>query len=159
MSIFQLVCVFVCLFIINLKYLIKTIDLLSLYMWAWIQGSKCLEIFPKNQGGDICVRLQFKTASSAAVSTCLFYWTCVKYVSSVKCLLSVCSAISLFSCLDVNNCIEILLDFLAFLHVARSFLYQSDCMTFQTSLLKKQAILNLYLEITITQWLDILGAN
>ena len=119
-------------------------------------------MFSKNQGGGISVRLQkqpqsLKTASSATVNTCLFYWTCVKYGSSMKCLLSVCSVISLFSCLAVNNCIEILLDFYAFLHVARSFLYQSDCRTFQTSLLKKEAILNLYLDII--QCLDILGAN
>ena len=108
-------------------------------------------------GGGISVRLWVKAASSATVNTCLFYWTCVKYGSSMKCLLSVCSVISLFSCLAVNNCIEILLDFSAFLHVARSFLYQSDCETFQTSLLKKQAILNLYLGII--QWPDILGAS
>ena len=125
-------------------------------------ASKCLEIFPKNQGGGITVSLRkqpqsLKTASSATVNTCLFYWTCVKYGSSMKCLLSVCSVISLFSCLAVNNCIEILLDFYAFLHVARSFLYQSDCRTFQTSLLKKEAILNLYLDII--QCLDILEAN
>ena len=119
-------------------------------------------MFPKNQGGGISVRLRkqpqsLKTASSATVNTCLFYWTCVKYDSSMKYLLSVCSVISLFSCLAVNNCIEILLDFYVFLHVARSFLYQSDCRTFQTSLLKKEAILNLYLDII--QCLDILEAN
>ena len=55
----------------------------------------------------------------------------------------------------MNNCIEILLDFSAFFHVTRSFLYQSDCRTFQTSILKKQAILNL----DIIQRLNILGAS
>ena len=119
-------------------------------------------MFPKNQGGGISFRLQkqpqsLKTASSATVNTCLFYWTCVKYGSSVKCLLSVCSVISLFSCLAVNNCIEILLDFSAFFHVTRSFLYQSDCRTFQTSIFKKQAILNMYLDII--EGIDILGTN
>ena len=57
----------------------------------------------------------------------------------------------------VNNYIEILLDVSAFFHVTRSFLYQSDCRTFQTSILKKQAILSLNLDII--QWLDILGAS
>ena len=57
----------------------------------------------------------------------------------------------------MNNCIEILLDFSAFFHVTRSFLYQSDCRTFQTSILKKQAILSLNLDII--QWLDILGTR
>ena len=108
---------------------------------------KMFRNFSKKSGGRHLCRLWVKTASSATVNTCLFYWTHVKYGSSVKCLLSVFSVIFLFSCLAVNNCIEILLDFSAFLHVARSFLYQSDCSTFQTSLLKKQAILNLYLDI------------
>ena len=113
--------------------------------------------FSKKSGRRVILRLWVKTASSATVNACLFYWTCVKYGSSVKCLLSVCSVISLFSCLAVNNCIEILLDFSAFFHVTRSFLYQSDCRTFQTSILKKQAILSLNLDII--QWLDILGTR
>ena len=118
---------------------------------------KMFRNFSKKSRRRVSVRLWVKTAFSATVNACLFYWTCVKYGSSVKRLLSVCSVISLFSCLAMNNCIEILLDFSAFLHVARSFLYQSDCRTFQTSLLNKQAILNL--NLGIIQWLDILGAN
>ena len=75
------------------------------------------------------------------------------------CLLSHFSVFSFksFLCLAVNNCIEILFDFSAFFHVTRSFLYQSDCRTFQTSILKKQSILNLNQDII--QWLDILGAS
>ena len=65
--------------------------------------------------------------------------------------------ISLFSCLAVNNCIGNMLDFPEFLHLGRSFLNQSACRTFQTSILKKQAILSLNLDII--QWLDILGAS
>ena len=65
--------------------------------------------------------------------------------------------ISLFSCLAVNNCIGNMLDFPEFLHLGRSFLNQSACRTFQTSILKKQAILNMYLDII--KGLDILGTN
>ena len=50
-----------------------------------------------------------------------------------------------------------MLDFPEFLHLGRSFLNQSACRTFQTSILKKQAILSLNLDII--QWLDILGAS
>ena len=50
-----------------------------------------------------------------------------------------------------------MLDFREVLHVARSFLNQSDSRTFQTLILKKQAILNMYLDII--KALDILGAN
>ena len=50
-----------------------------------------------------------------------------------------------------------MLDFPEILHVARSFLNQSDCRTLQTSVLKKQAILNIYLDII--EGLDILGTN
>ena len=82
---------------------------------------------------------------------------CVVWCGSVKCSFSVCSVISLFSCLAVNNCIGNMLDFPKILHVARSFLNQSDCRTFQTSILKKQAILNMYLDII--EGLDILGTN
>ena len=82
---------------------------------------------------------------------------CVVWCGSVKCSFSVCSVISLFSCLAVNNCIGNMLDFPEVLHAARSFLNQSDCRTFQTSILKKQAILNMYLDII--EGLDILGTN
>ena len=82
---------------------------------------------------------------------------CVVWSGFVKCSFSVCSVISLFSCLAVNNCIGNMLDFPEILHVARSFLNQSDCRTFQTSLLKKQAILTIYLDII--EGLDILGTN
>ena len=70
------------------------------------------------------------------------------WCGSVKCSSSVCSVISLFSCLTVNKCIANMLDFPEFLHSARSFLNQSDCRAFQTSVLKKLAILNMYLDIT-----------
>ena len=50
-----------------------------------------------------------------------------------------------------------MVDFPEFLHLARSFLNQSDCRTFQTSILKKQAILNMYLDII--EGLDFLGTN
>ena len=62
-----------------------------------------------------------------------------------------------FSSLTVNNCIGNMLDFPEFLHLARSFLNQSDCRIFQTSILKKQVILNMYLDII--EGLDILGTN
>ena len=62
-----------------------------------------------------------------------------------------------FSSLTVNNCIGNMLDFPEFLHLARNFLNQSNCRTFQTSILKKQAILNMYLDIM--EGLDILGTN
>ena len=82
---------------------------------------------------------------------------CVVWCGSVKCSFSVCSVISLFSCVAVNNCIGNMLDFPKILHVARSFLNQSDCRTFQASILKKQAILNMYVDII--EGLDILGTN
>ena len=50
-----------------------------------------------------------------------------------------------------------MLDFPEFLHLARSFLNQSDCRAFQTSVLKKQAILNMYLDII--EGPDMLGTN
>ena len=118
---------------------------------------KCLGIFPKTQGEGIGFRIWVKTASSATVNMCLFYWTCVVWCGSVKCPFSVCLVISLFSCLAVNNCIGNMLDFPEVLHAARSFLNQSDCRTFQTSILKKQAILNRYLDII--EGLDVLGTN
>ena len=82
---------------------------------------------------------------------------CVVWCGSVKCSFSVGSVIALLSYLTVNNCIENMLDFPNILHVLRSFLNQSDCTTFQTSILKKQAILNMYLDII--EGLDILGTN
>ena len=82
---------------------------------------------------------------------------CIVWCGSVKFSFSACSVISLFSCLDMNNCIGNMLDFPKTLHVARSFLNQSDCRTFQTSILKKQTILNVYLD-TI-DGIDILGTN
>ena len=71
------------------------------------------------------------------------------------CLL--CSVIFFFSSLAVNNCIGNMLDFPEFLHLARNFLNQSNCRTFQTSILKKQAILNM--DLDIMGGLDILGIN
>ena len=81
---------------------------------------------------------------------CSMVWFCEMF-------LSVCLVISLFSCLTVNNCIGNMLDCPKILHVARSFLNQSDCRTFQASMFKKQAILNMYLDII--EGLDILGTN
>ena len=46
------------------------------------------------------------------------------------------------------------LDFSEILHVVKGFLNQSDCRTFQTSILKKQVILNMYQGIIMA--LDIL---
>ena len=82
---------------------------------------------------------------------------CVVLCGSVKCSFSVCSVFFFFSSLTVNNCIGNMLDFPEFLHLARNFLNQSNCRTFQTSILKKQAILNMYLDII--EGLDILGTN
>ena len=56
-----------------------------------------------------------------------------------------------------NQCIGNMLDISESLHVARDFLNQSDCRTFENSMLIKQAILNIYLDINM--WLDILRAN
>ena len=56
-----------------------------------------------------------------------------------------------------NQCIENMLDISESLHVARGFLTQSDCRTFENSMLIKQAILNIYLDINIR--LDNLGTN
>ena len=81
---------------------------------------------------------------------------CVVLCGSVKCSFSVYSVI-FFSCQTVNNCIGNMLDFPEFLHLARNFLNQSNCRTFQTSILKKQAILNMQLDIM--GGLDILGIN
>ena len=77
-------------------------------------------------------------------------WFCEMFLF---CLLN----LSLFSCLAVNNCIGNMLDFPEISHATRSFLNQSDCRTFRTSILKKQAILNMYLDII--EGLDILGTN
>ena len=83
---------------------------------------------------------------------------CVVLCVSVKCSFSVCCVqSSFFPQSDCDNCIENMLDFPEFLHLARNFLNQSNCRTFQTSILKKQAILNMYLDII--EGLDILGTN
>ena len=82
---------------------------------------------------------------------------CIVWCGSVKFPFSVCSVISLFSCLAMNNWIRNMLDFRDVLHVTRSFLNQSDFRTFQTSILKKQAILNMYLDIK--EGLEILETN
>ena len=60
------------------------------------------EFFQKKQMGGNSVRVWIKTASSATINTCLFFWTCV-YGASVKCLFSACPVFSLFFCLVVNN--------------------------------------------------------
>ena len=118
--------------------------------------SKCLGIFPKNQGGRIGFRIWVKAASSVTINMCLLD-LCVVWCGSVKCSFSVCSVISLFSCLAVNSYIGNMLHCPKLLHAARSFLNQSDCRTFQASMFKKQAILNMYLDII--EGLDILGTN
>ena len=83
-------------------------------------------------GGGISARRRFKTASSAAVNTCLFYWTCVKYDSYCE--------------------------MFAFCLLSHFSVFMSGCEQLHwNSLLKKQAILNFYLGII--QWLDILGAS
>ena len=117
--------------------------------------SKCLGIFPKNQEGDIDFRNWVKRVNNQHLLILLNL--CVVWCGSVKCSFSVCSVISLFSCLAVNNCIGNMLDFPEISHATRSFLNQSDCRTFRTSILKKQAILNMYLDII--EGLDILGTN
>ena len=117
--------------------------------------SKCLGIFPKNQEGDIDFRNWVKRVNNQHLLILLNL--CVVWCGSVKCSFSVCSVISLFSCLAVNNCIGNMLDFPEVLHAARSFLNQSDCRTFQTSILKKQAILNMHLDII--EGLDIVETN
>ena len=117
--------------------------------------SKCLGILPKNQEGGINFRIWVKRINNQHLLILLDL--CVVWRGSVKCSFSVCSVISLFSCLAVNNCIGNMLDFPEFLHLARNFLNQSNCRTFQTSILKKQAILNMHLDIM--GGLDILGIN
>ena len=57
----------------------------------------------------------------------------------------------------MNNCIGNMLDFPEFLYLARTFLNQSDFRTFQTSILKKQAILSMYLDLI--EGPDTLGIN
>ena len=114
--------------------------------------------FSKNSGGrywfqDLGQNSLFSNSRHVVILLDL----CVVWCGSVKCPFSVCSVIFLFSCLAVNNCIGNMLDFREVLHVARSFLNQSDSRTFQTLILKKQAILNMYLDII--KALDILGAN
>ena len=114
------------------------------------------EFFQKKQMGGNSVRVWIKTASSAAINTCLFYWICV-YGGSVKCLFSSCPVFSLFFCLAVNNCIGNI--FYIFLN---SCMWLEVFLTNQTaglknSILMKQAISNMYLDIIM--WLDILRAN
>ena len=117
--------------------------------------SKCLGIFPKNQEGDIDFRNWVKRVNNQHLLILLNL--CVVWCGSVKCSFSVCSVICLFSCLAVNNCIGNMLDFPEFLHLARRFFNQSDCRTFQSSILKRQAILNMYLDII--EGIEILGTN
>ena len=110
--------------------------------------------FSKNQEGGISFRIWIKRINNQHL---ILLDLCVVLCGSLKCSFSVCSVVSLFSCLAVNNCIGNILDFPEFLHLGRSFLNQSACGTFQTSILKKQAILNMYLDII--EGLDILGTN
>ena len=117
--------------------------------------SKCLGIFPKSQEGGIGFRIWVKRINNQQLLILLDL--CVVWCGSVKCSFSVCSVISLFSCLAVNSYIGNMLDCPKLLHAARSFLNQSDCRTFQASMFKKQAILNMYLDII--EGLDILGTN
>ena len=117
--------------------------------------SKCLGIFPKSQEGGIGFRIWVKRINNQQLLILLDL--CVVWCGSVKCSFSVCSVISLFSCLVVNSCIRNMLEFPEFLHLTGRFLNQSDCRTFQISVLKKQAILNMYLDII--EGLDILGTN
>ena len=100
--------------------------------------------FSKNQEGGISFRIWVKRINNQHL---ILLDLCVVFCGSLKCSFSVCSVISLFSCLAVNNCIANMLDFPEFLHSARIFLYQLDCWAFQGSVFKKQAILNIYLDI------------
>ena len=109
---------------------------------------KCLGTFPKKSGGryrfqGLGQKRLFINNQRLLILLDLFlvWW------GSVKCSFSVCWVISLFSCLAVINCTANMLDFPEFLHSARSFLYQLDCWAFQGSVFKKQAILNIYLDI------------
>ena len=120
--------------------------------------SKCLGIFPKNQGGGIGFQDWGQNSLFSNNQHLLILLDlCIAWCGSVKCSFSVCSVISLYSCLTVNNCIGNILGFPEFLHINRSFLSQSNCRTFQTSILKKQAILNMYLDII--KGLEILVTN
>ena len=114
--------------------------------------------FPKKSGGRYWLQdLGQKSLFSNNQHVLILLDLCVVWCGSAKCPFSVSSVISLFSCLAVNNCIGNMLDFPEILHATRSFLNQSDCRTFRTSILKKQAILNMYLDII--EGLDILGTN
>ena len=127
-------------------------------MNSWLElkcTSKSLEIFPKNQEEGIGFRIWVKRINNQHLLILLDLR--VVWCGSVKCSFSFCSVVSLFSCLALNNCIGNMLDFPEFLHLTRSFLNQSDCRNFQTSVLKKQAILNVNLDII--EGLDILGTN
>ena len=79
------------------------------------------------------------------------WWFCEMFVFCLSSLLSV----FLPGCEELHW--KCMLDFSEFLLVARGILNQSDCRTFENSMLIKQGILSMYLDI-IT-WLDILRAN
>ena len=120
--------------------------------------SKCLGIFPKKSGGRYWFQdLGQNSLFSNNQHVLILLDLCVVWCGSVKCSFSVCLAISLFSCLAVNNCIWNMLDFPEFLYLARSSVNLLDCRTFQTSILKKQAILTMYVDIM--EGLNILGTN
>ena len=102
LSMFQLVCVFVRLFTINLKFLKSHNYWLVQLVYVSLNSGLELKKFnlyikmfrnfseKSGGGGGISVRLWVKTASSVTVNTCFFYWTFVNYGSSLKCLLSAC---------------------------------------------------------------------
>ena len=114
--------------------------------------------FPKKLGGRYWFQhLSQNSFFSNNQRVLILLDLCVVWCGSVKCSFSVGSVISLLSYLTVNNCIKNMLDFPNILHVLRGFLNQSDCRTFQTWILKKQAILNMHLDII--EGLDILGTN
>ena len=102
--------------------------------------STCLWILPKNWrigggggGGGISVRVWVKTASSAPA--CFTGPARSMMVLWNVCFLSIES--SHFSPVRLNNYIGNIY-FSEVFHADRSFLNQSDCKTFQTSVLKKQ---------------------
>ena len=81
---------------------------------------------------------------------CVKWWSCEKFVFCLSSLLSV----FLYGCEKLHW--KYILDFSEFLYVVRGFLNQSDCRIFKNSILLKQAILNMYLDIIM--WLEILRA-
>ena len=82
---------------------------------------------------------------------CVVWWFGEMFVFCLSSLLYV----FLPSCEQRHS--KYMLDFSEFLHVARCFLNQSDCRTFENPMLTKQAILNMYLDIIM--WLDILRTH